>query len=63
MLLTYVKISEDYVTEDIVEMVHTSEIGKCQEVLIVYHIIIYSLFMKMDYRCWVFPEIGQYASE
>lgn len=63
MLLTYVKISEDYVTEDIVEMVYTSEIGKSQEVLIVYHIIIYSLFTKMDYRCWVFPEIGQYPSE
>ena len=63
MLLTYVKISEDYVTEDIVEMVYTSEIGKSQEVLIVYHIIIYSLFTKMGYRCWVFPEIGQYPSE
>ena len=35
--------------EDIVEMVYTSEIGKSQEVLIVYHIIIYSLFTKMDY--------------
>lgn len=63
MLLTYVKISEDYVTEDIVEMVYTSEIGKSQEVLIVYHIIIYSLFTKMDCGCWVFPEIGQYPSE